>query len=222
MSAFGLRVIAVITMTIDHIGLFLFGNNLFYRIVGRVAFPIYAFLIANGYRHTKDLKRYTVRLVVLALVSQVPFLLAHRVLEPEFWGLNIFFTLLLGLFAIWLFDKAKKNPVMLVFVLTLMVSGEMLQVDYGWRGVALILACHVFFERKVLLFLTIGLILISPNIGLTKGVDIGFLGVFAMLFIGMYNGKPGAKVWQSWFYWYYPVHLIALYLLVSYSFSKLG
>ncbi len=215
MSAFGLRVVAIITMTVDHIGLFLLGNNLVCRIVGRIAFPIYAFLIANGYRHTKDLKRYTIRLAVLALVSQVPFLLVHRILEPHFWGLNIFFTLLLGLFAIWSFDRAKKNPVMLVFAVVLMILGELVRVDYGWRGVALILACHVFFERKALLFLTVGLILISPNIGLTKGIDIGFLGLFAMLFIGIYNGKPGAKVWQSWFYWYYPVHLLILYLIVA-------
>ena len=97
MSSFVLKIIAVVTMFIDHIGYAIFGKFSFFNYIGRISFPIFAFQISEGYAHTRDLKKYFLRLFVFAIISQVPFMLFHKMLSNDF-TLNIFFTLLLNRF----------------------------------------------------------------------------------------------------------------------------
>lgn len=109
MSSFVLKMIAVFSMCFDHFGyLFSAGNFSFCNLIGRLAFPIFAFQISEGYTHTHDLKKYFWRLFLFAIISQIPFHMfsyAFR-FEPS---LNIFFTLLLGLTAICAYDKIPNK-----------------------------------------------------------------------------------------------------------------
>ena len=107
MSAFVLKIIAMVTMTCDHLSYLIFGKFSFLNLIGRIAFPIFAYQITEGYTHTSNLKRYFLRLFVFALISQAPFMLFTSLVTNDF-RLNIFFTLLLGLVAITIFDRLSS------------------------------------------------------------------------------------------------------------------
>src|SRR5205085_4973530 len=97
MTTFQIKLIAIIAMVIDHIGLFFFPHILLLRIIGRLAFPLFAWLIANGAHHSKNPTKYLTRLFLFALLAQIPFILINRLIDPSFWELNVLFTLFLGL-----------------------------------------------------------------------------------------------------------------------------
>ena len=85
MSAFVLKIIAIITMFIDHIGyIFSNGKISYFNYIGRLAFPIFAFQISEGYLHTKNLKKYFLRLFLFALISQIPFMLYEKIITDKF------------------------------------------------------------------------------------------------------------------------------------------
>ena len=92
MSSFVLKIIAMTTMLTDHLGDSIFNYANFMNVIGRIAFPIFAFQISEGYIHTKNLKKYFLRLFVFALISQAPFMLFLSMFSSGF-TLNIFFTL---------------------------------------------------------------------------------------------------------------------------------
>ena len=107
MSAFVLKVIALISMVCDHSSYVIFGRFSFLNYIGRIAFPIFAFQITEGYTHTRNLKSYLLRLFAFSLISQAPFMLFTSIISSKF-SLNIFFTLFLGLISITLFDRLYK------------------------------------------------------------------------------------------------------------------
>ncbi len=108
MTSFALKIIALITMFIDHSGYAIMGHFSFFNYIGRIAFPIFAFQISEGYKHTKNLNKYFLRLGLFALVSQIPFSLFSLKYHGNPFGLNVFFTLFLGLLAIYLYDYVVK------------------------------------------------------------------------------------------------------------------
>lgn len=111
MSSFVLKMIAVFSMCFDHFGyLFSAGNFSFCNLIGRLAFPIFAFQISEGYTHTRDLKKYFWRLFLFAVISQIPFNLFEYAFGFDL-TLNIFFTLLLGLTAIFAYDRIPNKLV---------------------------------------------------------------------------------------------------------------
>ncbi len=116
MSSFQLKMIAVITMLIDHIGAVIFPDIIVLRIIGRLAFPLFAFLITEGYRHTSNFNRYLGRLFIFAIISQYPFWLAFGFDA----GLNIFSTLFLGLIAIHS-SEIIKNIIPVSYLLLLLI-----------------------------------------------------------------------------------------------------
>ena len=102
MSSFVLKVIAIITMFCDHFGDAFIGHTSFFNLIGRIAFPIFAFQITEGYIHTKSLKKYMTRLGIFAIISQIPFILfIRKFINPTSISLNVFFTLFLGLLSIF-------------------------------------------------------------------------------------------------------------------------
>ena len=103
MSAFVLKIIAVISMTCDHLSYLIFGKFSFLNYIGRIAFPIFAYQITEGYIHTHSLKQYFLRLFMFALISQIPFMLFTSMFSSSF-HLNIFFTLSLGLISIVVYE----------------------------------------------------------------------------------------------------------------------
>lgn len=213
LSANILKWIAVISMTIDHMGAVLFPQQIWMRYVGRMAFILYAFLITEGYVHTHNLKRYLERLSLLALISEIPFdLLFHRTFF--YWpSQNVFFTLVLGLMGIFLMEKAAgKLPVNWVFLSLIPVAlmgiiAQIISCDYRYFGILIITVFYIFRKRPLAAFAGIGLIQAFMN-------TIQMFGLAAFLPIALYNGKKGrgGKVLQWLFYFYYPLHMAAIYV----------
>ena len=160
MSVFTLKIIACITMFIDHIRYAIpFHENSIIIFTGRIAFPLFAFLISEGYAHTKNLKKYYCRLIVFALISQIPYMLL-RTLIGDWITLNIMFTLVLGLSAITAFDKIEKKYLSIPLCFIIIIMGEVLKVDYGWFGVTLVLINFIFKNNKVKLCVSYFILLI--------------------------------------------------------------
>lgn len=217
MSALTLRIIACAAMLLDHIG-YICGDT-FLRIVGRIAFPIFVYLIYNGFLHTSSRFRYALRLAAFALISQIPFsLFAYGAVR--FSHGNVMMTLLLGLLSIWSLDILRKKPFFCWFapLPTLIICGlyylGILSSDYGIRGVLLAVVFYCFdgksLTKRVLttlgmLFSVFFFYILGWGISLLKwvlGNDIiiptmsrwQFLQIFslgALIFIFMYNGKKG-------------------------------
>lgn len=228
-----LKWIAIITMAIDHLGASLlevfvlngFGTSplggYFYepweqiyqvdriiRLVGRIAFPIFCFLLVEGFLHTRNVKKYAVRLGLFALVSEIPFNLAvrNRLLFPEHQ--NVFFTLLIGLLVIWAMkDFSVKERTLQGWIRAAAVTvagsaaAELLGTDYGVWGVLLIVILYVLRENRTTQCLA-GAALFSWE----------YTAPLAFVPIWFYNGKRGRQ--HKWFfYWFYPVHLLLYYLI---------
>ena len=139
-----LKLIACLCMLIDHLGASCFSSVIVLRIIGRLAFPIYCFLLVEGAVHTHDMKKYILRMGIFALISEIPFDLAlfHRVIYPGHQ--NVFFTLGLGLLAIWFIEHPIEHleiPDNLYKFLVIVAAGliaEFFNTDYGFTGVAVI------------------------------------------------------------------------------------
>lgn len=209
-SAFDLKCIAVVTMIIDHIGAYFFPLQLWMRYVGRLAFPIYCFLIAEGYVHTRDVKKYMGRLFVVALLSEVPFDLLWYGTCFYAPHQNIFFTLLSGLFCICAIDRLNAYWQKGLFLAAAgLLMHFVVRSDYGILGVAMILCFYIFRANAWERFLSVGAI----NILFYGGVQCA--GVLALVPIQFYGGKRGPSA-KTFFYLVYPVHLLLLYLIGRY------
>jgi len=210
-----LKLIALLTMIIDHVGAIFFTYEPNFRIIGRIAFPIYCFLLVEGYFHTRDVKKYSIRLLIFALVSEIPF-------DYAFFGginnthQNIFFTLFLGLMAVHVLEEyTLKNP-LISFGGTLIAIflSEFLRTDYGILGILYILSFYGLRKMKGMYKVIMMVILISVlNVLLSGGLQ--FYSVLAIPFIVLYNGKPGVRnsFMKYGFYAAYPLHLLILYFL---------
>ena len=147
MSYSTLKLIALITMVIDHIGIS-YDLELF-RIIGRLSFPIYAFLIVNGFNYSKNIKRYLIRLLVFAVISEIPFqLFKYNHINLTFS--NVFVTLSLGLIAIMFLKRYKNKIKKYLIVLLICICAELLGSDYGFRGVLLVVIFYLFRNRRLI------------------------------------------------------------------------
>lgn len=219
MSSFVLKIIACITMFCDHVGYLIYNGKLsFLNFIGRIAFPIFAFQISEGYTHTKNLKKYILRLLIFAIISQYPFMLFHDLITSGF-ALNIFFTLLIGLFCIIIYDKIPHKVLSLAICLSLAIIAEITHCDYGFYGVAIILLFYVFKDNKILMSLSFILctiikyaicIIIYGNI--YNYVLLCICTILPIVFINLYNKKQGKKI-KYFLYIFYPTHLLLLVLL---------
>jgi hypothetical protein len=228
-----LRTIAVILMMSDHIWAtyMSFGNWMTY--IGRMAFPIFAFQIAEGFVHTSNFKKYALRLLGFALVTEIPFNLFYSSRWFNPYHQNVLFTLLLGLLAIYVIDKAKKNrtakniALSVLWLVLICIAATLGFVDYGFLGmvtvvmfyllrdfpfawlaqlIAMVLINIVFFEGQVF-----------PIEILGRNFEIPLQGfaVFSLIPIWLYGGRKGksSKIMQYGFYAFYPVHMLILYLI---------
>lgn len=219
MNRFQLKMLACLTMLIDHIGAALFPQIFALRLIGRLAFPLFAWMIAEGAHYTRDRKRYLIRLIIFAIISQWPFVFAFS--EPTFFGyLNIGVTLVLGFCAIWAFDAFPSRVLGLISATLLMTIATLIHCDYGAYGVAMIFLFYVYRtnQPKMLgsqIFLAVIYTLLtyfkpfSPGLGYFSPQ---FLSLFALSFIYVYNGKKGED--SKWFFYsFYPIHLLIIGLI---------
>lgn len=218
----GVKAIACLSMLLDHIGAALVpGDGL--RIVGRIAFPIYCFLLAEGIFYTKNPRKYGLRLLMGAILAEVPFDLLL------FGGLtwahsSVMVTLLLGFLYGVLAGRVEKVEYRILLVLPFLAAAEVLGSDYGGAGVAVI-AVFVLtrdMPRRVLIQ-TVGLGVICYSMHSYPvrlgpiAVPIEMFALLAMIPIARYDGRKltGSRAVQWGFYLFYPVHLAVL-LIVSY------
>ena len=233
-----LKWIAILTMLIDHIGAALLelgllpqiadavlgGNSFDYvmedylfwyrfddilRAIGRLAFPIFCFLLVEGFLHTKDVKKYALRLGLFALISEIPFDLTFngKFLESSYQ--NVFFTLFIGLFVLiglkYFEETLPAHIAWLRFIVALtgILLAVFLRTDYDAFGIMLIFLLYEFRNFKKLQCIA-GAILMLFN---------STTGCLAFLFIWLYNQERGKQLPKYFFYAFYPVHLLLLYVL---------
>lgn len=218
MTSYELKRIAIISMLIDHIGAVLVPPTASYylllRGIGRIAFPIFAFLIVEGFFHTRDIKKYLLRLGAFALVSEIPFNLSINKTINYPYHQNIFFTLFLGLGLLFVVEGIKKknydyileNIAVLLAVFIFAGVAYFARVDYGEVGILIILLFYYF--RKNSRAIGIGLFVITL---LTMGT-LASLATLSIFFIMKYNGEQGNGN-KIAFYIFYPGHLLALYII---------
>lgn len=221
MTGFALKILAIVCMFADHFsavtGLWFFPL----RYIGRLTMPIMCFLIGEGYRHTRDVKKYILRLFVFALVSEVFFDLTFYGV-PVYWGhQNVFFTLAAGLAVIWAGERptartgqvsdkpAEGGSTWIFYTAAVGVAAEALRVDYGLYGIFMI----VFMYRYRNDFKKLALSMVLLNL-LYLGTE-QMYSLAALVPIYFYNGRQGPKM-KYFFYVFYPLHLFLLFLAVKY------
>lgn len=201
-----LPVIAMTTMLIDHIGLMFFPEDLTYRMIGRVAFPLYCWFLVQGYRHTRHLGRYMRRLLVLACLSQVPFTLA-----TGRWELNVIFTLLFCLAALYATERVQPEWKKLLALAAILCAFAAVPMDYGLYGLLLVFVYRYLDKWKLLL----GHLLVDATFWTLSGPGYGlqlFSLLGSLLIVMRLPEKMPAR--SRWIYrGFYPVHLALLYLV---------
>ncbi|MEZ3433868.1 MAG: conjugal transfer protein TraX [Lachnospiraceae bacterium] len=205
LNSFQLKWIAIITMLIDHVGAVLFPYEIGLRIIGRIAFPIFCFLIVEGFSHTRNVRRYMARLGIFAVLSEVPYDLAFHGKLIDTTGQNVFFTLLLGVLLMYLMEKTPNIFIKALEIFLIFCTAELLETDYSGRGVLLILIYYVFRRWKEI-YVCAGA---AWNFLYGWGMVQNF-GVFSAPFIALYNGERGPKI-KYFFYVFYPAHLLILH-----------
>ena len=222
MSSFALRALALVSMLIDHAGLALFPDIGLFRCVGRLAFPLYCFLTVQGYLHTRSVAAYGRRLLLLAILSEIPFdlLIFGRISSPM--EQNVLFSLLLGLMALSCTDLLDEKPLHAsAAALALCLCAMAANVSYGWLSIALCLCMRYAGSSKLRLLLYTGACLLLYTLSLLlSGVThswvlVSLCALFALLPLLFYNGKRGARhpVLTFLFYAAYPLHIIALVIV---------
>lgn len=217
MTGFILKIIAVITMLFDHLGYIIYGEFSYMNYIGRLSFPIFAFLITEGYKYTKNLKKYFTRLLIFAIISQIPYMLFINTFSNSF-SLNILFTLILGLLGITIYDKIKYKPLGIIIVILFATIANILHFDYGWFGIAIIFIFYIFKEKKLLMnlfFCIVVFINYFYNYLISLRIEYLLIILFCSLSlipINLYNEKKGKNI-KYFLYVFYPLHLIILYLL---------
>ncbi len=216
MTGFALKLIAVISMLIDHTGDVLYPGQLWLRYIGRLAFPIYCFLLVEGFCHTRNLKNYMLRLLIFGIISEVPFDLAFHESFIDFGHQNVFWTLLLGLMAISLMSMIEYDNIYVRYLLQMMIAvpfgiaAQLMHTDYRWIGIGLIASMYIFHNIEVLK-VGAGVVFMLPFFS----NQIEYFGVLSYLPIHFYNGRRGLENgFSKWlFYVFYPVHLMVLVII---------
>jgi len=203
-----LKLVAIVSMTIDHVGAILLPQMGWLRIIGRVAFPLFAYQLAVGYLHTSNVSRYVLRLAIWGLIAQPIYMIAFGV---RLWSLNIFATLLLGLLAIWGWDHRRWWAVALALSLAaVQLWLPAMGPDYGLYGVLLCLASFVLFQHKEQLVISHGLLHV------VAGTIFWPSQIYALASIPFILWPPRLRLRRlpGWlFYAYYPAHLALLVLI---------
>lgn len=224
LSGSALKLIACITMLIDHTGsmilsrcvwavqpLFYFMNTkiTWYRIsrdIGRMAFPIFCFLLVEGFLHTRNRFKYGRNLLIFALISEIPWNIWHHnsFLFPG--KQNVFFTLFLGYLGFCAIEYfAEKEYLQLVCLLLLLLTSYYLKADYGWKGYVFLLIMYSLRYYKV-----------AQAVVGSCWLVYEWKAFVAFIPINMYNGERGfikGKAAKYFFYAFYPLHIIVLLLI---------
>ncbi len=232
-----LRILAMAFMICDHLWAKVIPGNDWMTYVGRMTFPIFAFMISEGFIHTSNLKKYILRLLAFAVISEIPFNLFYGGSWFYPYHQNVLFTLLLGLLAITLIDKARKDKTAKTIIKTALILipiclGVFIGFpDYGFWGFLTVVMFYLFRDFPFAWVLQL-VAMVLMNLILFEGqqIPVEFLGktyeiatqgfaVFALIPIWLYGGRKGksSKIMQYGFYAFYPLHMIIIYIAVYFA-----
>lgn len=218
LTNFDLKLIAIITMTIDHIGAIIYNDIDIFRIIGRISFPIFAFLLVEGFKNSSNRLKYFLRLIIFAFITQQIYDYAFKSNT-----LNILFTFSLGFLLMMIIESGKKiidkyniglesylykTVFYSLFYILFSILAIFLNVDYTVLGITTIF----IFYLSPNIFLSFILYLLAALFLETN--DIQLYSIVAFIFLYFYNGKHGRKI-KYFFYLYYPLHLLLLKMLIS-------
>ena len=235
LTSFALHLLAMAFMLCDHLWAMVVPGNDWLTDIGRIAFPIFAFMTVEGYFHTKNFRKYLLRLFIFALISEIPFnlVMGGRLLYPLHQ--NVLWTFLLGLGLVWLNERVreKKLPLRLLVgigtVILAYVLGIITFVDYYHAGVLTVLVFYFFRGRKWWCFAGQLLALWYINVEMLSGfayeLVIGGHTVFlvrqgfallSLIPIWLYRGRQGPynRGLRALYYGFYPVHLLVLWIIM--------
>ena len=226
MTALVVKLIAVSSMLVDHTGA-VFDLHFGFRIIGRIAFPLFVYLIAQSCRHTRSMEKYLIRLGIFAIISQIPFDMAFNDYISFTSSTNIFYTLWLGVLCVYIFQSLygysqKGNYIWILSAIPVtaaMMAADWVGSDFGGRGVLFVffvaIAGYIKFSGfvKYIQFAIMAVFmfwLYLPSASLVIG------GLSAVVIAGMMDTSKASKpyAWTKWiFYFVYPVHLLVLALV---------
>lgn len=228
-----IKIIAIVAMFIDHFTAVFIGGYMAslpeesdiltyvyiaFRGIGRFAFPIFCFLLVEGFTHTSNLKKYIRNLLIFALVSELPFNIAFSncLFDPSYQ--NVFFTLLIGITALAIIKylpsklTIKEEHQKIAYTIICMLAtaacaalAQLLKTDYGAEGVICIVLMYLLRQYKTISF-TVGVIFLTI-MNYFEGCALLMIPV-----IKAYNGKRGLSL-KYFFYAFYPVHMLLIWLL---------
>lgn len=233
LSSMALHILAMLLMLSDHLWGTVMSGNDWMTCIGRMAFPIFAFMTAEGFYHTQNLKRYMGRLLVFALVSEIPFnlMMSGSLIYP--FHQNVLWSFLISLSLMWVNEKAhakRKWWLNLITAAGTLLLGWLLGlisfVDYNQAGILMTLAFYFFHGKKwwnyagqllALIYINFymgGMVYEFEMFGRMVGFPQQGFAVFALIPIWLYNGQRGTKnKFTKWFnYAFYPVHMLILWL----------
>lgn len=200
-----LKLFAIITMVIDHIGASLFPQHIILRIIGRIAFPIFCYFLVIGFHMTSDLKKYKLRMFLFFLISQIPYMLALGNFKP-----NIFLELLIGLQLLDAFHNKRYFEFGIIVFACWFIEANIINYGYGIYGIALIFLFYFYIDKKVLLWVSFTLVnVLFIYLGYISEVQ--FFSVCALFFIS--NKKFVLKFNKYFYYACYPLHLTIIVIL---------
>lgn len=203
LNSYHLKIIALTTMLIDHIGIMFFPEMGMLRIIGRIAFVLYAFMLAEGFFYTKNLNKYIYKVFLWSFLSEIPFDLAIHGKWFYFGEQNIFFSLLIGLLGMKFIKQDKSIFGKITIMVLCVLVAILLRVDYSWYGVLLIFVFYLFREYGIKYFIGQGLN-IAAAFKLLSFQFFAFLGFLPVL---LYNGNRGRKIGDI-YYSFYALHLV--------------
>lgn len=204
-----LKLVGILTMLIDHIGCILFPKILLFRVIGRIAFPIFTYTTYLGYKHTKNLKKYILRLFIIGIISQPIYMLSFNRLNP-----NIMFTLIFELFLYYCLDKKKWWYIPFIIIFSFVLN-----LEYSIVYMFLVPMFYYFSNNSFII--TIYTFTFYFNYAIDSTIYLSgipaCLTSAAILFLPFVIIKNDVKVEinKYFFYLFYPIHLLTLFLIKS-------
>lgn len=208
MSSFGLKLFAIIFMFIDHIGVVFFPENMIFRIIGRLAFPLFAFQIGIGYSHTKNKLKHILTMLLFAIISQIPYIMMCSIHNATI-TLNVLFTFLFALLIIYSTENIKHLVIKIPLIFILFFLAYYVKTDYGILGIILTIFLYYFSSNKLLTLCGLIFIMFSYCY-FSNSAPIQLYAILSFIFMWLFNGKKGPNA--KWlFYTFYPLHMIILF-----------
>lgn len=215
MSSAMLQIIALVTMAVDHIGYRLFPEADVLRMIGRLSFPLFAFMLVEGFTHTSSRWRYLGRLTLFAAISEIPYKMfskggrwwLHLWGEP-LWN-NVFFELMLIFIAVWGVKLAlEKNKLFFALPVIAVALAGIMGTMYGVYGILMGVCFYIFRNDKLLAVACLGALTILYCLQHWSLFQIW--AILAAVPIWFYNGERGKRLPKYFGYIFYPAHLLVI------------